>query len=332
MTLPLSIPGFVDLQVNGYLGVDFSGPDLNETDLLRAWREILAVGTAAFLPTLITSTLEVYRRNLPLIAAVMVRDEFKGRILGIHLEGPFLSSQPGAVGAHNPAWTQPPDPAVFDRLQAWAGGQVRLLTLAAELEGADHLAQHAAAQGVIVSIGHTLATAEDLARLHHVGARVLTHLGNGLPTMLPKFTNPLWAGLADVDYSAMMIGDGHHIPLPILRAMIRAKGVKQTIIVSDAAPVTGLPPGEYVTLGNRAVLEPSGRLYNPEKGHLVGSSYTLLRCMNVLAGLGCFNLEEMMAMGFDNPLKLLGIGAETLRGKAEIVFDAVRGRFVSRTM
>jgi N-acetylglucosamine-6-phosphate deacetylase len=328
MTNPYSIPGFVDLQVNGYHGVDFSSPEVSEVDLIRACRGMLAAGTAAFLPTLITSPLPVYQRNLGLMAGVMARAEFEGPLLGIHLEGPFISSQPGAVGAHNPDWTLPPDADIFERLQGWAGGRIRLLTLAPELEGADRLAQHAAKSGVIVSLGHTLASADDLERLRLCGARALTHLGNGLPMLLPKFANPLWAGLAHEGYPAMMIADGHHIPTGILRAMIRAKGLANTIIVSDSSPLTGLPPGEYITMGNRAVLEPSGRLSNPDKGHLVGSSYTLLACMNVLAGLGCFSPAELIALGLRNPLKLLGMEAAQLRGGGSVEFDEVSGRFV----
>lgn len=321
-----SIPGFIDLQVNGYLGVDFSNPEVSEAEIMRACRAMLAAGTAAFLPTLITSPLESYQRSLARIAGVMARAEFQGRLLGIHLEGPFISHVKGAVGAHNPDWTRLPDPSLFDRLQNWAAGRIRLLTLAPELEGADQLARRAAAQGVVVSLGHTLASADDLERLRLSGARALTHLGNGLPMQLPKFANPLWAGLAAEGYTATMIADGHHIPPGILRAMIRAKGVERTVIVSDAAPVAGLPPGEYSTMGNRAVLEPSGRLHNPEQGHLVGSSYTLLECMNVLAGLG-FSPAELIALGVDNPLKLLGMGREDLAQGGTVVFDAASRRF-----
>ena len=137
----------------------------------------------------------------------------------------------------------PPDPALCDRLQDWAAGKIRLLTLAAELEGAERLAAHAAARGVVVSIGHTLASAQDLERLHACGAAALTHLGNGLPHLLPKFANPLWAGLADERYTAMFIADGHHIPGGVLKAMLRAKGLEHSAIGSDASPLAGMPPG-----------------------------------------------------------------------------------------
>jgi N-acetylglucosamine-6-phosphate deacetylase len=328
MKIELSIPGFVDLQVNGYLGVDFSSPDLTEESFAWACRMLLQKGTAAFAPTIITSPLEVYERNLPLMAKVLALPEFQGRLLGLHLEGPFISSQPGAVGAHTPAWVCPPDLDLLKQLFGWAGGSVRLLTLAAELEGAELLARWASDQGALVSVGHTLAAPEDLARLSQAGAKALTHLGNGLPPLLPKLANPIWAGLADDHYTAMFIGDGHHLSAGVLRSLIRAKGVERTVIVSDAAPISGLPPGRYTTLGNEVILEPSGRLYNPVKGHLVGSSATLLQCMNYLASLGFLSLEELLAVGFYNPLRLLSLEPETVPNhENRLCFDQEERKF-----
>jgi N-acetylglucosamine-6-phosphate deacetylase len=318
----LDIPGFVDLQVNGFVGVDFSSPDLTAESFAHACRELLSRGTAAFLPTLITSPLEVYARNLPILAHRISLPEFQGRLPGIHLEGPFLSPQPGAVGAHNPAWVRPPDLDLLQQLHGWSGGSIRLVTLAAELPGAETLARWAAGQGLVVSIGHTLAGPEDLERMSQAGARALTHLGNGLPHLLPKFANPLMAGLADDRYTAMLIGDGHHLPAGVLRVMLRAKGMERALIVSDAAPVAGLPPGRYVTLGNEVILEESGRLHNPAKGVLVGSSATLLQCMNYLASLGFLSLEELLTLGFYNPLRLLGLSpAQLPPSKTRLYFD-----------
>ena len=324
----LDIPGFVDLQVNGFVGVDFSSPDLTEESFVHACRALLQRGTAAFLPTIITSTLEVYARNLPILARGLALPEFQGRLPGIHLEGPFISPQPGAVGAHNPAWVRPPDLDLLQQLYQWSAGSLRLVTLAAELPGAEVLARWAAGQGLVVSVGHTLASAEDLDRLTQAGARTLTHLGNGLPHVLPKFANPLLAGLADDRYTAMLIADGHHLPAGVLRVMLRAKGISRALVVSDAAPVAGLPPGRYFTLGNEAILEESGRLHNPVKGVLVGSSATLLQCLNHLASLGFLSLEELLVLGFYNPLRLLGLDpAQLPPSKGRLYFDEDQRQF-----
>ena len=324
----LDIPGFVDLQVNGFVGVDFSSPELTDESFIHACRTLLERGTAAFLPTIITSPLEVYAHNLPILARGIALPEFTGRLPGIHLEGPFISPQPGAVGAHNPAWVRPPDLDLLQQLYRWSEGALRLVTLAAELPGAETLARWAAGQGLVVSIGHTLASPDDLERLSQAGARALTHLGNGLPHVLPKFANPLMAGLSDDRYTAMLIGDGHHLPDGVLRVMLRAKGLSRALIVSDAAPVAGLPPGRYFTLGNEAILEASGRFHNPTKGVLVGSSATLLQCMNHLASLGFLSLEELLRLGFYHPLHLLGLDpAQLPASKGRLCFDEALRQF-----
>jgi N-acetylglucosamine-6-phosphate deacetylase len=325
--IPLPIPGFIDLQVNGYLGVDFSSPDLTEESFTYACKSLLKVGAAAFLPTLITSPLETYERNLPILASVMARDEFFGRMPGIHLEGPFISPEPGAVGAHNPSWVREPEVYIFKQINTWAKHSIRLLTLAAERTGADELTRYAAGEGVVVSNGHSLATPADLQRLAQAGATALTHLGNGLPHLLHKFNNPLWAGLADDHYTAMLIGDGHHLPDGVLQAMIRAKGISQTIIVSDAAPIAGLPPGRYTTLGNEVVLEDSGLLHHSQKGFLVGSSATLLVCMNHLASQGIFSLDDLLNLGFYNQLRLMNIPASSIPSGKPIHYDPSTRKF-----
>jgi N-acetylglucosamine-6-phosphate deacetylase len=297
--------GFVDLQVNGFAGVDFSSPGLTEAELVRAWRALLAQGTAAFLPTVITSPLDVYARNLPLLAQVLRRDEFRGRVLGLHLEGPFISPEPGVVGAHNPAHVRAPDVDLLARLLDWAEGRVRLLTLAAEVPGAADLARFARTRDVTVSVGHSSFDTADLDRMAAAGATALTHLGNGLPNRLPRHANPIWVGLAHDAFIAMVIADGHHLPAPVLTTMVRAKGPERLVVVSDAAPVAGLPPGRYTVLGNDAILEPSGRFHNPEKQCLVGSSATMAQCMAHLASLNLLSEDALHAVGVRNPLRLL---------------------------
>ena len=314
----MTIPGFVDLQVNGHRGTDFSSPDLTEEAFAQACRDLLGQGTAAFLPTIITCPLDVYRRNLFLMGRVVAGPEFAGRLLGIHVEGPFISRKPGAVGAHNPAWVLPPDVGLLERFQEWAGGRIKLLTLAADVPYADDLARAAVAMGITVSLGHQMATEEDLARLVRAGAKALTHLGNGVPAMLARHPNPIWAGLANDDLAAMMIADGHHLPPAVMKVILRAKGAARVIVVSDQSSVTGLAPGRHRAFGTDVVLEESGRLHIPEKGCLAGSSATMLACMNHLASLGLLSAEELEAVGFYNPLALLGLGPDAVRAPIHI--------------
>ena len=312
----MRIPGFIDIQVNGYLGHDFNGADLTDETFAEACRALLATGTAAFVPTVSTAPMDIYERNLPLLARGMARDEFRGRTLGIHLEGPFLCPEPGARGAHNPDWMRPGDLDLLKRLLDLAGGHVRVLTVAPEVDGADALARYAVDRGIAVSVSHTLATPDDLARLADAGATYFTHLGNGLPNLIHRHHNPIWAALANDDLAVTIITDGHHLPAEAIKTILRAKGVARCAVVSDASHLAGLAPGRYSTPDNEVILlEASGKLHNPDKQCLVGSSATMMQCMNHLASLGILSAEELLAVGFHNPLRLIGLTAASRRRK-----------------
>ena len=323
----MDLPGFVDLQVNGHLGCDFSAPDLAADELASACEKLLAAGTAAFLPTMVVAPMKVYQRNLPILAAAVESERFRGRLLGIHLEGPFLSSEPGAVGAHRPEHTLRADVDTLSRLMDLAGGCVRMLTLSPELPGATRLIAWAAQRGICVGCGHTMATVDDLAGAADAGASVFTHLGNGLGHLLPRHENPIWAALAEDRLTATLITDGQHLPAAVIKSFIRAKGIERTVVISDAAPPAGMAPGRYRTLGNDAVLEPDGRLHSPSKHCLVGSSSTMLQCMNHLASLGILDAAELRAVGLDNPLRLLGLSPADLRPSGGVRYDPAARRF-----
>jgi len=316
------IQGLVDLQVNGYKGINFCSDDLTREDFERACRGVFEAGTTAFLPTMITSSPEVYQRNLPIMVAVMQSEEFSGRLLGIHIEGPFISALDGARGAHDRRWTAEPDVGYLDKLIGWAGGRVKMITIAAELDGADELARHATRLGITISLGHQMAAEQDIRRLAEAGAACLTHLGNGVPALLDRHVNPIWAGLANDELTAMIITDGHHLPASMIKAIIRTKGVERCVVVSDASSPAGLGPGRYEVLGTEVVLDGDGRLYDPVGGYLAGSSSTMLECMNHLASLGIVGDEELLTMGFHNPLKLIGLGPEDVACTQDILFDA----------
>jgi len=317
----MKVPGLIDLQVNGFKGVDFSGMDLTEPDLLRACEELFEAGTTAFLATLVTSPTEVYKHNLPLIANAAERPQLRGRLLGIHLEGPFISPQQGARGAHNAEWVREPDVDYLEKLIDGADGRIRMITVAAELPGAEELTKYAVSKGITVSLGHQMAGESDLARLTAAGAVALTHLGNGVPAMLPRHHNPIWAGLANDKLYATIITDGHHLPASVLKTIIRAKKPQRCIVVSDASPVAGLGPGRYEAMGHSVVLEESGRLFDPETGYLVGSAATILQCMNYLASLGLVNPTELITMAYGNPLKLIGLAPKDVANGRDIFFD-----------
>lgn len=323
----MEIPGIVDLQVSGYIGVDFSSSELTEKDFIRACRELLQAGTTAFLPTIITSPKEVFKRNLAIMASALQVEEFHGRLLGLHIEGPFISPQDGARGAHNAEWVSKPDINYLNKLIDWADNKVKLITIAAEAEGAEELTEYAVSRGIAVALGHQMANIQQLNALAKAGAKALTHLGNGCPAVLPRHENPIWAGLDNDELTATIITDGHHLPPAVIKTFIRAKGVSRCIVVSDSSALAGLPPGRYNVLGNDAILEESGLLYNPNTGYLAGSSSTMLQCMNHLASLRLLSVDELLMVGFFNPLKLIGLTAADVAAQQNVRFDESQNMF-----
>lgn len=302
----MSIPGYVDLQINGYFGVDFSDPALTEEMFLRTADHIFQSGTALFLPTIVTSPKEVYLRNLEIMRKAAETHGLLKQIPGVHLEGPFISPEPGAVGAHNPAFVLKPDCAFFNEIMDRSEGYVRILTVAAEAEGVDALIRLAVSRGVVVSCGHQLANTDQIFAAAAAGAKLLTHLGNGCPNLINRHRNMIWAGMACDDLTAMIITDGHHLPGEVVKCILRAKGPENVIVTSDAAPIAGLPPGRYRTLGNEVVLEPSGLLRSLDKDCLAGSSACMKDCVKFLSSLGILTDEEIEMVSCSNPLQMIG--------------------------
>lgn len=298
-------PGYIDLQVNGFLGVDFSVPGLTVGAVRRVTQALAERGTAAFCPTLVSSPPETYEANLPVLADAMRQPDLRERLLGIHLEGPFLA--PESRGVHPASCLCRPSVERFEGWQRAAENHIRILTLAPELEGAEEVIRAAAEQGVVVSLGHHLADAGAMDRAVRAGARSCTHLGNGIPLMLPRHPNPVWSQLAEDRLIGMFICDGHHLPVEFIRVAWRAKSIERFIAVSDVAAIAGLPPGPCRYLDADVVLESSGRISRRDGGGLAGSGMTLAEGLSWLRAQGLASAAELYAIGRRNPLALLGI-------------------------
>lgn len=298
--------GFIDIQLNGFKGISFSAPDLTLDQVRMATRELAKAGTAAYCPTVVTSSLDNFKHSLQVLAAAMRDPELKAHLLGIHMEGPFISPVEGARGAHPPEHIIKPDVDTFKHFQEWAEGNVILLTLAPEVAGAMALIRYASENGTVVSIGHHLAEDDTMAAAVQAGARVCTHLGNGMPNMINRHQNPLWWQLGCDDLTGIFITDSHHLPADFIKVALRAKTVRRFVVVSDAAHLAGLPPGDYEFQGNKAVLAPNGRIGFKDTPYLAGSSATMLQCMNYLASLKLLSETDLWKVGYDNPLRLFG--------------------------
>ena len=298
---------WVDLQVNGHRGVDFTSPELTEAGVLQVIEELAGAGTAVFLPTIITASDELYARNVPLIKRTVEKYGLQKHVPGVHFEGPFISNVPGAVGAHSPDYVCAPSPENLAKLLDDLPGWVKIVSLGADSEGAPEAIAAMKERGIVCSIGHHMATSGQVRAAADAGAQLLTHLGNGCPNQLDRHRNPFYAGLAEDRLTAMIITDGHHLPGELIKIILRVKGVDRTIVTSDASSLTGFPPGTYRTLGNLAVLHPNGLLYNPEKKCLVGSASTISDCMEFLASLDILTDDELKRVGRDNALAVLGM-------------------------
>jgi N-acetylglucosamine-6-phosphate deacetylase len=248
--------------------------------------------------------------GLRTIAAACQADAVVGAmVLGIHLEGPFLSELEGYRGAHLAAAIRDPDWALFQVLQAESGSRIVLMTLAPERTGALGLIERATTSGVVVALGHTAADGPTIRGSVQAGAALSTHLGNGIAAVLPRHPNPIWSQASEDRLMASLIADGHHLDMDTLRVLARAKGPRRVILVSDASPLAGLPPGTY---GAWAV-DPSGKIVVAGTPYLAGSNQALETGIRNLQAATSWSIDETLASVTCNPARLLGHPGPELR-------------------
>ena len=306
-TLDLLLPGLIDLQVNGHAGVDLNGGDLRPDDLVEIVSRLAAVGVTAFCPTIITAAADDMLAALATIGEAMSDDPaVAAAVLGVHLEGPWISAVDGARGAHPAAHVRSATTAELDAF-LYAGAPVAILTLAPEVSGAIEVTGRAADAGVVVAIGHSAADAHTVRSAVDAGARMSTHLGNGAPSMLPRHPNLLWAQLGDDRLTASFIADGHHVDPYTLATMMRAKGATRTILVSDATALCGMPPGRYATaIGGEVELERTGRLAMVGTPFLAGAARPLIDGLALMLSRNILGDSDAIAAVSGRPAALLG--------------------------
>jgi len=254
-------PGLTDIQVNGFGGVDFNSTPLTVADAWHAVKDLLAKGVTRFFPTVITNHPRKIISLLDQIHQACLSDpELERHIPGIHLEGPFISPVDGPRGAHNRRFVIAPDYSLFEKFQEAAGGRIKIITLSPEWDGSSAFIRKCVRKGVIVSIGHTQATPEQIREAVTSGATMSTHLGNGAALTVPRHPNFIWEQLASDDLTASIIADGHHLPPSFIKTVIRAKR-NRIILVSDATMFAGMKAGVYEShIGGTVELQATGRL------------------------------------------------------------------------
>jgi len=297
----IEFPGFFDLQVNGFAGVDFNDPRCTLERLQHATESLRATGVTRFLPTLITSSLSAFSRcarnfaELPTSAAV-----------GIHMEGPYISPLDGPRGAHPREHVVEASIDDFKRRQEAACGHIVLVTVAPEVGGAIRLIEYLASQNVRVGLGHTGASPQQIQDAISAGATLATHLGNGCAKMLPRHPNVIWEQLAADELLATFIVDGHHLPATTFKSMVRAKSPARSILVSDATAAAGSAPGFY-TLGEaRFELSASGRVAVQGTPYMAGSALTMPEAVANTARFTGLSIDQVLPMVTSQPARYLG--------------------------
>jgi N-acetylglucosamine-6-phosphate deacetylase len=299
-------PGLIDLQVNGYAGIDFNDVALTAEALDHALRAMLGSGVTTCLPTLITADEATLAHRLATLDKAVAGSRL-GRLMvpGFHLEGPFLNPAPGYAGCHPSAAMVPPDPALLNRLTERLTRPILLLTLAPERPGALALAAEARARGIAVAMGHTAADSDIVAQAAQAGVTLSTHLGNALPQPQPKFLNPLMAQLAADALHASFIADGIHIPSPVLKVLIRAKRRLRSILITDATAAAAAPPGLYGFAGQAIEHTEDGAVRVPGTATLAGSALRLDQAVRNLVAWGIADTATALAMATWHPAAVL---------------------------
>jgi N-acetylglucosamine-6-phosphate deacetylase len=312
--LPWVAPGLVDLQINGFGGIEFNDPQLTAEMVREVSLSQDRFGVTTYLPTCTTDAFEVIWHSFATIAQAHASDpDVAARVPGIHLEGPYIAPADGPRGAHPRQHVRPPDWDEFRRWQDAAQGLIRLVTLAPEYDGACEFISRLVESGVLVAIGHTMATSEQIRAAVDAGARMSTHLGNGAHPTIKRHPNYIWDQLAEDRLTASLIVDGHHLPPAVVKAMIRAKSAQRCVLVSDITGMGGMPPGRYSTgLGDLEVLADGKLVVAGQREILAGASQPIHLCVANAIRFAGVTLETAIDMASTRPAHLIGIDDHTL--------------------
>ncbi len=302
---PYVCPGFIDIQVNGFAGVDFCDGSLDAAKAASILAALWKTGVTTFCPTVITNSQEQLLRCFSLLEeARNANPRFAWSAPCYHLEGPYISPG-GSRGAHNPKLMRPPDWAEFLELQQAAGGRIGIVTLAPELPGALDFIRRAREAGVVVAMGHTDATPEQIHQAAEAGAQLSTHLGNGCPQMIDRHRNPLWAQLAIDQLAASFICDGFHLPRDLVRVIHRVKGIDRSVLITDAVHVAGLEPGRYRLVDQEIELLPTGQVVMADRRSMAGSALSMNRALRVFMDFAGVSLGQAIRAATATPACLL---------------------------
>jgi len=297
-------PGWIDLQVNGFAGVDYNSPFASHEEISRSIRAMFATGVTRFFPTVITGSPENMSGALRNLAHAKDSIPEGAAMEAFHVEGPYISPDDGPRGAHPRRWARPPDLDEFRRFQDAAQGHIRLITLSPEWPDAPRFIETVVREGVVVSIGHTRASADEITAAVSAGATLSTHIGNGAHSTLPRHPNYIWDQLAEDRLAASFIVDGIHLPKSFLNVALRAKGLERAILVTDAVMPAGCAPGHY-KLGEVDVeLHADGSVRLTGEERLAGSALRMDHAIQNVMKLAGLSLRDAITLATRNPARV----------------------------
>ena len=301
-------PPLVDLQINGFAGVDFQQDNLALDDLSRATRGLIEGGCTRFLLTLITDRWDKMLARLQLFRNLRAQSPaLRSAIAGWHIEGPFLSDQPGFAGAHDPTVMIDPLPEHIQQLRKVAGEDLVLLTVAPERLEAIAAIALATSLGIKVSLGHTNAQHKRLLQAIKAGAVGFTHLGNGCPRGLDRHDNILWRMFETKGLKISLIPDAFHVSPPLFRLIHRVMDKDSIYYTTDAMAAAGAPPGRYSIGRTQVDVGADGVVRQPGSPLFAGSALAPVRGAFRAAEMLDCPWQETWARFSDIPAQLMGL-------------------------
>jgi N-acetylglucosamine-6-phosphate deacetylase len=306
-------PGFIDIQVNGFAGVDYNSPESTHDEIARSLQAMFSTGVTRCFPTVITGDPESMLGALRNLAAAREGLAEGLAMEAFHVEGPHISPEDGPRGAHPRRWVRPPDLEEYKRWQDAARGNVRLVTLSPEWPEAPKYIEALAGQGVVTSIGHTKATAEQIQDAVSAGATLSTHIGNGAHAVMSRHPNYIWEQLAEDRLNASMIVDGIHIGKAFLKVALRAKGIERSVLITDAVMPAMCKPGRYLLGEVEVELHEDQSVRMLGGTRLAGSSLRMDRAVGNVMKIAGLTLAEAITMATTNAARAGRIGGR-IRG------------------
>jgi N-acetylglucosamine-6-phosphate deacetylase len=304
-------PGWIDVQVNGFAGVDYNSALTSHEEIARSIQVLFSTGVTRFYPTVITGGPADMRGALENLARAKDSLADGDAMDGFHVEGPHISPDDGPRGAHPKRWVRPPDVDEFHRWQDAARGHIRLVTVAPEWPQAPAYIEALTREGIVISIGHTNADGAQIRNAVAAGATMSTHLGNGAHQVLQRHPNYIWEQLAEDRLIASFIVDGIHLPASFLKVALRAKGLERSVLVTDASSPAGAKPGRYALGEQTVILTEDNRVVLSDQDKLAGSALRMDHGIQNLMKLAGMSLPDAVRMATVNPARVGAVPGRT---------------------